>query len=62
MAHYRETYFNCLGGGSSDLFVPPVSESISLIVPILESMLEVSTGIKITFELLVRVISRKLSI
>ena len=39
----------------------PVSANISLIVPTLESMLAVSTGMKITFALLLLVISRRLS-
>src|SRR5688572_20261170 len=58
--HYR----NCRGGGgfceSSGPF-KPVSDNISLIVPTLESMLAVSTGMKITFALLLLVMSRKLS-
>ena len=58
-------YRNCLGGGgffeSSDEEVLPVSANISLIVPTAESIVEVSTGIKITFALLLLVMSRKLS-
>src|SRR5687768_16564966 len=48
------------GGFSSPLF-SPVCDRTSLIAPRLESIAEVSTGMKITFELLVRVISRRLS-
>ena len=57
-----EPYFSCLGGGggSSDDFLP-VSEIISLIAPTLDSMLDVSTGMKMTFALLLLVMSRKLS-
>src|SRR5437899_334353 len=58
------SYRNCLGGGgfceSSGLFAP-VSENISLIEPTAESMLDVSTGMKITFALLLLVMSRRLS-
>src|SRR6185503_13042409 len=39
----------------------PVCDKISFIAPTLESIAEVSTGMKITFELLDRVMSRKLS-
>src|SRR2546423_15720602 len=59
-------YLNCLGGGgfceSSDEPFAPVSENISLIVPTAESMVEVSTGMKMTFALLLFVMSRRLSI
>jgi len=59
-------YRSCLGGGgffeSSDEDVLPVSVNISLIVPTLESIVAVSTGMKITFALLLLVMSRKLSI
>ena len=58
-------YRNCLGGGgffeSSEEDVLPVSANISLIVPTAESIVEVSTGMKITLALLLFVISRKLS-
>ena len=61
----RSCYRNCRGGGgfleSSEEDVLPVSENISLIVPTAESIVEVSTGMKITFALLLFVISRKLS-
>ena len=62
---WQRCYRNCLGGGggfceSSGPF-KPVSDNISLIVPTLESMLAVSTGMKITFALLLLVMSRKLS-
>ena len=47
-------------GGSLSSF-SPVCDNTSLIAPTLDSIAEVSTGIKITFELLVRVMSRRLS-
>ena len=53
-----------LGGGSGGFSfssVSPVCDNTSFIVPILDSIAEVSTGMKITFELFVRVMSRKLS-
>src|SRR5439155_11691724 len=50
-----------VGGSCSPLF-SPVCERTSLIAPTLESIAEVSIGMKITFELLVRVMSRRLSI
>jgi len=57
-------YRSCRGGGgffesSDEVF--PVSVNISLIVPTAESIVEVSTGMKITFALLLLVMSRKLS-
>jgi hypothetical protein len=52
--------FGGAGGFDSPLF-SPVCESTSFNAPTLESIAEVSTGIKITLELLVRVMSRKLS-
>lgn len=59
--HHR----NCLGGGafgeSSDRSFAPDSVNISLIVPTAESMLDVSTGMKITLALLLLVMSRRLS-
>ena len=55
-------YLSCRGGGGceSSCF-EPVSEIISLIVPTLDSMLAVSTGMKMTLALLLLVMSRKLS-
>jgi hypothetical protein len=50
------------GSGGALSSFSPVCDSTSLIAPTLESIAEVSTGMKITFELLVRVMSRKLSI
>ena len=55
-------YLSCLGGGwsfESSEDVLPVSANISLMVPTLESIVEVSTGMKITFALLLFVMSRK---
>ncbi len=49
------------GGGWSLSSFSPVCDNISLIAPTLESIADVSTGMKITFELLLRVMSRKLS-
>ena len=57
VGNWRGLGCDCLS--SSDERFSPVSESISLIAPTLESMLDVSTGMKITFELLVRVMSRR---
>jgi hypothetical protein len=59
-------YLNCRGGGgffesSDDDDVFPVASNISLIVPTAESIVDVSTGMKITFALLLLVMSRKLS-
>src|SRR5688500_16583014 len=52
------------GGGGVSLSSrdSPVCESTSLIAPTLDNIAEVSTGMKITFELFVRVMSRRLSI
>gem|GEM_PF-4524958 len=47
------------GGGVSPL--SPVCDNTSFSAPMLDNMAEVSTGIKITLELLVRVMSRRLS-
>jgi hypothetical protein len=62
---------SCRGGTVGELFdcelsfwlarFSPVSLNISLTAPMLDNMPDVSTGMKITFELLPRVISFKLS-
>src|SRR5437879_3342123 len=61
----RAAQRNCLGGGgfcvSSEEPFSPVSENISLMLPTAECMLDVSTGMKITFALLLLVMSRRLS-
>src|ERR1051325_11046983 len=60
-------YRNSLGrggvgaeGGCSPESVP-LCDNTSLIAPILDNIADVSTGMKITFELFVRVMSRRLS-